>query len=102
MILQGGKGGSGSSGGNTIYTGDGSLSGNRTVYLDGHTLTFRDGAYSFLIDFPSIETNGDISADTVEANNVFICGAISGVSGTFVDKADQTIAVTGGIITSIG
>lgn len=43
MILQGGKAGGGSSGGNTIYTGNGTLSGNRTVDLDGNTLTFSGG-----------------------------------------------------------
>lgn len=43
MILQGGKAGGGSSGGNTIYTGNGTLSGNRTVDLDGHTLAFIGG-----------------------------------------------------------
>lgn len=59
MILQGGKGGSGSSGGNTIYTGDGSLSGERTVDLDGNTLTFSDGGVSI-----------DASANTTYGNRI--------------------------------
>lgn len=63
MILQGGKAGGGSSGGNTIYTGNGTLSGNRTVDLDGHTLTFSDGGLS--IDASTNTTYGNcISLDS--------------------------------------
>lgn len=55
----------GGGGGTTIYTGDGSLAGNRIVDLDGNTLEFKQGANNFL----SIDPTADSEQSILRAYN---------------------------------
>jgi hypothetical protein len=45
--------GSGSGGGNTIYTGDGSLSGDRTIDLNGHNLQWQQSGVDWFSVVPA-------------------------------------------------
>ncbi len=55
----------GGGGGPTIYTGDGSLTGNRIVDLDGKSIYFQDGSFQYLILDPSANGNASLNAQNI-------------------------------------
>lgn len=58
-----------SSGGNTIYTANGSLNGDREIDMDGHTLTIEQDERYFLLINPLLDNEQAILAASNPANN---------------------------------
>lgn len=74
-------------GGNTIYTGDDALTGNRIVNLDGKTLSFNQGSNSFLSIDPTVNAESIQlqSYNTTDGRN--FAGVAGSTSDTYADMA---------------